>query len=129
MTTNSIGASSLPDDDGRQRNRPPPENESSIASLAHEINSPVEALYGLLYLIETKIPLAEKGHHYLALAREEIKRISQILHAAMDDFQSVQGPEGLGSNHTEFRSMRATARTGSFSPTRINCGKCSQTFC
>src|SRR5689334_3162187 len=93
MTTNSIGASSLPDDDGRQRNRPPPENESSIASLAHEINSPVEALHGLLYLIETKIPLAEKGHHYLALAREEIKRISQILHTAMDDFQSTQGPE------------------------------------
>jgi len=94
MTTNSIGASFIPDDDRRQKNRPPPENESGIAaSLAHEINSPVEALHSLLYLIETKVPLAEKGRHYLALAREEINRISQILHAAMDDFRSTQGPE------------------------------------
>jgi two-component system CheB/CheR fusion protein len=94
MTTNSIGASSIPDDNRRQQNRPPPENESGIAaSLAHEINSPVEALHSLLYLIETKVPLAEKGRHYLALAREEINRISQILHAAMDDFRSTQGPE------------------------------------
>jgi len=94
MTTNSIAASSIPGDDRRQKNRPPPENESGIAaSLAHEINSPVEAIFGLLYLIETKVPLAEKGHHYLALAREEIHRISEILHTAMDDFGSTQGPE------------------------------------
>lgn len=94
MTTNSIAPSSLPDDDRKQRNRPPPEIESSFAaSLAHEINSPLEAILGLLYLIETKVPLAENGHHYLALAREEIRRISQILHAAMDDFRNTEGPE------------------------------------
>jgi two-component system CheB/CheR fusion protein len=97
MTTNPSGASSIPGNTGSQNNRPPPpdpDHESGIAaSLAHEINNPVEALLSLLYLLEAKVPLAEKGHQYLALAREEIKRISQILHRAMDDFRNTQGPE------------------------------------
>jgi signal transduction histidine kinase len=94
MTTNASGASSIPANTGSQNNRPPPDRESGIAaSLAHEINNPVEALWSLLYLLEAKVPLAEEGHQYLALAREEIKRISQILHKAMDDFRNTQGPE------------------------------------
>jgi signal transduction histidine kinase len=70
----------------RQPNRPPPlESESGIvSSLAHEINNPVEALHQLHYLIETEGTLKEKGRQYLALAREEVRRISQILHAAME---------------------------------------------
>ena len=67
-------------------NRPPPaENENGIvSSLAHEINNPLEALHQLHYLIETEGTLREKGRKYLALAREEVQRISHILHAAME---------------------------------------------
>src|ERR1700736_848753 len=67
-------------------NRPPPEkNENGIvSSLAHEMNNPLEALHQLHYLIETEGTLREKGRQYLALAREEVQRISHILHAAME---------------------------------------------
>jgi signal transduction histidine kinase len=69
----------------RLENRPPPrETEHGISSLAHEINNPLEALHQLHYLIETEGTLREKGRKYLALARDEVQRISQILHAAME---------------------------------------------
>jgi signal transduction histidine kinase len=54
-----------------------------MSSLAHEINNPLETLHQLHYLIEKEETLTEKGRQYLALAREEVQRISQILHAAM----------------------------------------------
>jgi signal transduction histidine kinase len=66
-------------------NRPPPaENGNGISSLAHEINNPLAALHQLHYLIEKEDTLTEKGRQYLALARDEVQRISQILHAAME---------------------------------------------
>lgn len=69
----------------RLENRPPPaENENGISSLAHEINNPLAALHQLHYLIEKEGTLKEKGRQYLALARDEVQRISQILHAAME---------------------------------------------
>jgi signal transduction histidine kinase len=95
MSDSSIQISS--DDSGanqRLENRPPPaENENGIvSSLAHEINNPLEALYQLHYLIGTEGTLQEKGREYLALAREEVQRISQILHAAME-LRDSGGPE------------------------------------
>jgi len=72
----------------RLENRPPPResqnNENGLSSLAHEINNPLEALHQLHYLIEQEGSLREKGRQYLAMARDEVKRISQILHAAME---------------------------------------------
>lgn len=86
MTASSVRISSSDSQDHRQLKRPPPaESESEIvSSLAHEINNPVEALHQLHYLIEAEGTLKEKGRQYLALAREEVRRISQILHAAME---------------------------------------------
>lgn len=69
----------------RLENRPPPaETDNGISTLAHEINNPLEALHQLHYLIEKEGTLTEKGRQYLAMAREEVERISQILHAAME---------------------------------------------
>lgn len=90
---------------GNQRlaNRPPPaENENGISSLAHEINNPLEALHQLHYLIEQEGTLKEKSRQYLALARDEVQRISQILHAAMElrdsgDPEDTDVPELLRS--------------------------------
>jgi signal transduction histidine kinase len=87
----------------RLKNRPPPaENGNGISSLAHEINNPLEALHQLHYLIEQEGTLKEKGRQYLALAREEVQRISQILHAAMElrdsgDPEDTDVPELLRS--------------------------------
>jgi signal transduction histidine kinase len=84
-------------------NRPPPaETENGISSLAHEINNPLEALHQLHYLIEREGTLKEKGRQYLALARDEVHRISKILHAAMElrdsgDPEDTDVPELLRS--------------------------------
>jgi len=104
MGAKSIGISSG-DSRGKQRleNRPPPaETGTGISSLAHEINNPLEALHQLHYLIEREGTLKEKGRQYLALARDEVKRISQILHAAMElrdsgDPEDTDVPELLRS--------------------------------
>ena len=45
-----------------------------LAALAHEINSPLEALLNLLFLLEREPKLTKKGQHYLDLAREEVRR-------------------------------------------------------
>jgi signal transduction histidine kinase len=86
MSDSRIQISGDSGENQRLENRPPPaENENGIiSSLAHEINNPLEALHQLHYLIETEGTLREKGRKYLALAREEVQRISQILHAAME---------------------------------------------
>jgi len=77
----------------RMKNRPPPDDERGIASLAHEINNPLEALRNLLYLIEQDPNLTENSARYLTLARDEAQRISQISHDAMHQFQEAERPE------------------------------------
>jgi signal transduction histidine kinase len=103
--------------DNGQGNRPPPaENENGIvSSLAHEMNNPLEALHQLHYLIETEGTLREKGRQYLSLAREEVDRISQILHAAMElrdsgDPEDIDVPELLRSVLNFYRSRFAAQR-------------------
>jgi two-component system, NtrC family, sensor kinase len=53
-------------------------------SAAHDINNPLDSLLNLLYLIEAEANPSEKGRHYLALAKEEVRRISQIAHETLD---------------------------------------------
>jgi PAS domain S-box-containing protein len=47
------------------------------ATIAHEINNPLEAVVNLLYLLRTKIT-DDEGLNYLATAEEEIGRVSHI---------------------------------------------------
>lgn len=56
---------------------------SSPASAAHEIKNPLDSLLNLLYLLEAEATLSEKGRSYLALAKEEVSRLSQIAHAML----------------------------------------------
>ena len=73
--------------------RAPAGSDALVASLAHEINNPLDALLNLLYLLEAEDTLTEKGRHYLAHAKEEVHRISQIAHGAMNQFRSPAGPQ------------------------------------
>lgn len=47
------------------------------ATIAHEINNPLEALMNLLYLIRPTIS-GKEGHGYLAAAESELQRVSHI---------------------------------------------------
>jgi CheY-like chemotaxis protein len=62
-----------------------------VATLAHEINNPLDSLLNLLYLVDGEASLTEKGSHYLNVARDEVRRVSQIAHAALDGFRDTAG--------------------------------------
>jgi signal transduction histidine kinase len=63
------------------------------ASLAHEINNPLDSLLHLLYMVEEEPALTETGRHCLTLAEEEVHRISQIAHAALHDCRKEPGTD------------------------------------
>jgi two-component system, chemotaxis family, CheB/CheR fusion protein len=71
----------------------PPSESKVAASFAHDINNPLQSLINLLHLIETETILTADSRRYIALAREEARRISHITHAAMDGFGNAEGPE------------------------------------
>ena len=64
-----------------------------MASIAHEINNPLDSLLSLLYLIKAEATLTAKGHEYLALAQEEIHRLSEIARETMDKCRHKAAPE------------------------------------
>lgn len=48
------------------------------ASIAHEINNPLESVTNLLYLLQTESELSKAGREYLSLAEQELTRVSQL---------------------------------------------------
>jgi PAS domain S-box-containing protein len=48
------------------------------ASIAHEINNPLESVTNLLYLLNQEPELSSAGREYLNLAEQELTRVSQI---------------------------------------------------
>jgi signal transduction histidine kinase len=63
------------------------------ASLAHEINNPLDVLLNLLYLMESQATLTQEGRQYLRLAREEVHRISEIAQSALHEFRHSALPK------------------------------------
>ena len=48
------------------------------ASIAHEINNPLESVTNLIYLLNQDASLSPAGREYLSLAEQELTRVSQI---------------------------------------------------
>jgi PAS domain S-box-containing protein len=48
------------------------------ATVAHEINNPLEAIGNILYLLRNAVELNEEAGKYVDIAREELKRVSDI---------------------------------------------------
>ena len=48
------------------------------ASIAHEINNPLESVTNLLFLLRREPQLSEAGKEYLTMAEEELTRVSHI---------------------------------------------------
>jgi len=61
------------------------------ASIAHEINNPLEAITNLVYLLQQE-SISEKGREYLDLAQRELIRVSHIASQTLGFFRGSPGP-------------------------------------
>lgn len=61
------------------------------ASIAHEINNPLEAVTNLLFLLQQET-LSDEGRSYLSLAERELMRVSHIASQTLGFFRSSPGP-------------------------------------
>lgn len=79
---------------GRDRRSAPLEAGGNFAaSVVHEINNPLNAVLNLLYLVEREATLTDKGRQYLMLAQQEMHRISEIAHTALNDVRHTRTPK------------------------------------
>src|SRR5919204_1528605 len=88
------------------------------ASIAHEINNPLEAVQNALYLLERSVGAKGGGHEYLEIAARETQRMSRILRqmlgfyrqtetmAATDLNGLVQEAEGLVTKRLRERGVQ-----------------------
>jgi PAS domain S-box-containing protein len=60
------------------------------ASIAHEINNPLEAITNLLFLLEHE-SLPDTARHYLTLAQHELTRVSHIASQTLGFFRGAPG--------------------------------------
>ena len=61
------------------------------ASIAHEINNPLEAVINLLYLLDQQ-PLDVESRHYANMAQQEIARVSQITQQTLRFYRQSSNP-------------------------------------
>ena len=66
------------------------------ASLAHEINNPLQSIIGCLGLADETLSDPAEASRYLAVAREELRRVTRIM-AQLRDLQGVSEPERVES--------------------------------
>ena len=62
------------------------------ASIAHEINNPLEAVTNLLYLLHDQPSLDEEGLRYTEMAQHELARISQITQQTLRFYRQSTQP-------------------------------------
>jgi signal transduction histidine kinase len=62
------------------------------ASIAHEINNPLESVTNLLYLLGTEKRLSAAARGYLALAQRELERAGQICRQTLNFSRETAGP-------------------------------------
>lgn len=62
------------------------------ASIAHEINNPLESITNLLFLISAEEGLPESVSGYLALAQRELERVAQISRQTLNFYRETNAP-------------------------------------
>ncbi|HET9181691.1 MAG TPA: HAMP domain-containing sensor histidine kinase [Candidatus Angelobacter sp.] len=92
MTANPISVpSGVSKDGGTNGHLQAPASQNRLAaSLAHEINNPLDSLLSLLSLMEHEATFTRKGHDYLIMAQQEVHRISQVAYSMLHDSQEMK---------------------------------------
>ena len=62
------------------------------ATIAHEINNPLEAVTNFIYLAKTAEGVPEKVHDYLEVADQELARVSHIARQTLGFYRDSSGP-------------------------------------
>jgi signal transduction histidine kinase len=62
------------------------------ASIAHEINNPLEAVMNILFLLSSNKSLDDTARSYLDLAQQEVARVSNIAIQTLRFYRQTSGP-------------------------------------
>ena len=62
------------------------------ASIAHEINNPLESISNLLFLLDREDGLSSNAQSYLALAQQELGRVVQISKQTLNFYRETSSP-------------------------------------
>ncbi len=62
------------------------------ATIAHEINNPLEAVTNFIYLAKTTDGISDKVHDYLEIADQELGRVSHIARQTLGFYRDSSGP-------------------------------------
>jgi PAS domain S-box-containing protein len=65
------------------------------ATVAHEINNPLEAAANLLYLLRDEASISAEGSQYLKLAEEQLARVAHITKQTLAFYRDPRRPELL----------------------------------
>lgn len=65
------------------------------ASIAHEINNPLEAVNNLLYLLNSTESLDDNSRRFTQMAQEELKRITHIVRQTLGFYREAANPSNL----------------------------------
>lgn len=87
------------------------------ASIAHEINNPLEAITNLLYLLEQE-SLSGQGRRYLDLAEHELMRASHITSQTLGFFRGTTAP--TLSQLSEIVDSAISLHAGRLTITKVN---------
>jgi PAS domain S-box-containing protein len=65
------------------------------ATIAHEINNPLEAVMNLIFLARQQSPESGKAYHYLLTAEQELERVSHIARQTLGYYKDTGAPVEL----------------------------------
>jgi PAS domain S-box-containing protein len=70
------------------------------ATVAHEINNPLESVTNLLYLARSDTSLSEETAQYLAMASRELDRAAQVARQTLGFYRDTSAPGWLDASQT-----------------------------
>lgn len=65
------------------------------ATMAHEINNPLEAVTNLLFLARSDATVGDEARHYLTMADEELRRVGHIARRTLSFYRDSASPAAL----------------------------------
>ncbi len=89
------------------------------ASIAHEINNPLEAVTNLLYLLETQTALDETAHTWVQSAQHEIERVSAITQQTLRFYRQSTKP--VRASLPELLDSVLTLHRGRINTLQVEC--------